>query len=127
MAFQHRERATHDFGPRMDRFSALVIHASLRVVAVAPELWFRLHDGDNLLFRREDFQDPETGRAFSTLKDALRASGNRRTRSSTQGRRVRADHGCAGAGAVSDTHRGECRAEWGAAATGGQGIRFVAQ
>lgn len=73
VAFQHRERATHDFGPRMDRFSALVIHASLRVVAVAPELWFRLHDGDNLLFRREDFQDPETGRAFSTLKDSLRA------------------------------------------------------
>jgi hypothetical protein len=63
--------AAETSGLMMDRFPLLVIFAALRSLAVAPELWYRLDNGDNLLFRREDFEDPENSRAFSLLKTAL--------------------------------------------------------
>jgi hypothetical protein len=70
-AYQHGARTSSDYGLTMDRFPALVIYAALRAVAAAPELWYRLHDGDNLIFRREDLSDPETGRAWKALREAL--------------------------------------------------------
>ncbi|GAB4465027.1 MAG: hypothetical protein OHK0029_35400 [Armatimonadaceae bacterium] len=57
----------------VDRFPALVIYTALRVLATAPETWFRLDNGENLLFRREDFAAPEQSRAFAILREALRA------------------------------------------------------
>ncbi|MGC4046893.1 MAG: hypothetical protein QM758_24120, partial [Armatimonas sp.] len=72
-AFQHPGRANAPLGPGGDRFSALVIYTALRVLVVAPELWYRLDNGDNLLFRPEDLRLPETGRAFTLLKTMLRS------------------------------------------------------
>ena len=57
------------YSSTMDRFPALVIYTALRVLAQAPELWYRLDNGDNLLFRREDFADPGSSRTFALLRE----------------------------------------------------------
>jgi serine/threonine protein kinase len=71
-SYQHPQRTATDFGPAIDRFPALVIYTALRSLAVAPELWYRLDNGDNLLFRREDFADTKNSRAFTTMLETLR-------------------------------------------------------
>jgi hypothetical protein len=71
-SYQHPRRTAADYGPLMDRFPALVIYITLRLLAVAPYLWFRLDNGDNLLFRPEDFADPATSRGFAVFREALR-------------------------------------------------------
>ena len=49
-AYQHPLRVASDWGPDLDRFPALVIYVALRALAVAPQAWYRLDNGDNLLF-----------------------------------------------------------------------------
>lgn len=68
-SFQHPKRTEKDRGAPIDRFSGLAIYVALHALAVAPELWYRLDNGDNLLFRREDFADPTTSRAFALLRE----------------------------------------------------------
>src|SRR5438552_18665224 len=60
-AYQHPKRSTTDYGPYLDRFSALVIYLSLRALEVNRKLWDQYYTGDNLLFVREDFN--EAGRS----------------------------------------------------------------
>ncbi len=72
-AFQHPRRQGIALGPGGDRFSALLIYVALRILAVAPEVWYRLDNGDNLLFRPEDLRLPDTGRAFALLRTTLRS------------------------------------------------------
>lgn len=57
-AYQHPKRSTSDYGPYLDRFSALVIYLSLRALEIDRKLWDQYHTGDNLLFVREDFNEP---------------------------------------------------------------------
>jgi hypothetical protein len=66
-AYQHPKRTAGDYGPLMDRFSALVIHTALFVVSRSPDLWYRLDNGDNLLFSRDDLADPDASKAFFLL------------------------------------------------------------
>ena len=54
-AYQHPERSEQDYGPELDRFSALVIYVSLAALEQDASLWERFHTGDNLIFVREDF------------------------------------------------------------------------
>jgi hypothetical protein len=70
-SYQHPRRAGAPLNLAIDRFSALVIYAALKALAAAPELWFRLDNGDNLLFRREDYQDPQNSRAFTLMQTTL--------------------------------------------------------
>lgn len=49
-AYQHPLRDQALFGPRTDDYSVAVISASLHLLALEPRLWFRYHDGENLLF-----------------------------------------------------------------------------
>ncbi|WP_395090525.1 phosphotransferase family protein [Armatimonas sp.] len=65
-SYQHPQRV---YVSTMDRFPALAIYVALRALALAPELWYRLDNGDNLLFRREDFADPSGSRTFALLRD----------------------------------------------------------
>ncbi|WP_158845921.1 hypothetical protein [Saccharothrix deserti] len=46
------------WGRWMDTFSALVIYLSLLALAKSPAGWRTLYNGENLLFRREDFRSP---------------------------------------------------------------------
>jgi hypothetical protein len=60
-AYQHPQRSVGDYGPYLDRFSALVIYLSLRALEIDRKLWDQYYTGDNLLFVREDFN--EAGRS----------------------------------------------------------------
>lgn len=55
------------WGMRMDTFPGLVIYLSLRALAVNPQPWHTLHNEDNLLFTREDFEHPSTTPAWKHL------------------------------------------------------------
>src|SRR5438552_17624470 len=57
-AYQHPKRSMTDYGPYLDRFSALVIYLSLLALEVDRKLWDQYYTGDNLLFLREDFNEP---------------------------------------------------------------------
>jgi hypothetical protein len=67
--YAHPGRSPGDWGPAVDSFSALVIYLSLLALAFDPYLsvdsrsgprglWSDFHNGENLLFTREDFQRP---------------------------------------------------------------------
>lgn len=71
-AFQHPARGPATAVPGVDRFSELVIYVALQALAQVPELWYRLDNGDNLLFAPEDFRDPERSRAFLLLRQTFR-------------------------------------------------------
>jgi len=60
-AYQHPNRSVKDYGPHLDRFSALVIYLSIRALEINRKLWDQYYTGDNLLFVREDFT--EAGRS----------------------------------------------------------------
>jgi WD40 repeat protein len=60
-AYQHPKRGVTDYGPYLDRFSALVIYLSLRALEINRKLWDQYYTGDNLIFVREDFN--EAGRS----------------------------------------------------------------
>ncbi len=67
--YQHPERLREgSYHARMDRFAQLVIYASMQCLVVGgPSLWNRHDNGDNLLFRQEDFETPAASRLFREL------------------------------------------------------------
>ena len=72
-AFQHPQRGVGDYGPDMDRFSHLVLYTALRLLHIGGKtLWARHDNGDNLLFRAEDFARPANSKLLrdtQQLKD----------------------------------------------------------
>src|SRR5436309_5977268 len=66
-AYRHPEREGKDFDEAVDRFSALVIQASLLALAEKPELWKKYNEEDNLIFKRTDFQSPDSAPVFKDL------------------------------------------------------------
>ena len=65
--YQHPQRAIQ-FDATLDRFSAIVIHVALTALAADPSLWHRHSNGENLLFKRADFDDPEASALFTELR-----------------------------------------------------------
>ena len=65
--YQHPQRDGSHYDERLDAFAALVIYVSIRAVAVAPDLWSTYHNGDNLLFKRSDFNAPQSSPLFTNL------------------------------------------------------------
>jgi hypothetical protein len=65
--FQHPARSRSDFGPNLDRFSALVIYTAIRALAERSDLWERYDNGENLLFVAADFQEPSRSRLLTEL------------------------------------------------------------
>lgn len=66
--YQHPRRTGRDFNERMDHFTGLVIYLSLRALARRPELWQTYHTGENLIFRRKDFQQPDDSPVFAEVR-----------------------------------------------------------
>lgn len=67
--YQHPRRNANHFGLFLDNFSAWVIYISLVALSIDPNLWHSTGAGDEcLLFRQEDFQNPDTSRAFTILE-----------------------------------------------------------
>ncbi|WP_436777092.1 hypothetical protein [Yinghuangia sp. YIM S09857] len=65
--YQHPLRGSRDFGPGLDRFSAHLIHLTLRTLAREPWLWRTFHEdgGEHLLLKAEDFNAPTQSDRFS--------------------------------------------------------------
>lgn len=64
--YQSPYRSAH-YGPYLDRFSAIVIYLALQALSVEPRLWSKYDDGDNILFRGEDFIHVERSALLSEL------------------------------------------------------------
>ncbi|MBZ0153593.1 MAG: hypothetical protein K8J09_18870 [Planctomycetes bacterium] len=65
--YQHPLRSASDFNAQLDRFSSLVIYASLLGVAADPSLWREFND-DNLILTRGDFQNPGSSTALQRMR-----------------------------------------------------------
>jgi len=72
--YQHpRRTAETPLFPGLDNFSALVIYVALRALAAAPHLWIThvdQTDYDKLLFRKEDFLNPNGSRLYHELMNS---------------------------------------------------------
>ncbi len=66
--YQHPRRTGRDFNERMDHFTGLVIYLSLRALACRPDLWKQYHTGENLIFSRKDFLQPDDSPVFTELR-----------------------------------------------------------
>jgi hypothetical protein len=64
--YQHPRRAAQ-FDHLLDRFSVAVIYTALSELAADPALWHRYSNGENLLFKRADFDDPGRSPLFTDL------------------------------------------------------------
>jgi len=64
--YQHVNRSDTDWGPYVDTFSALVIALSMLALASNPSL-ARFMTGENLLFVKTDFDDPDRAEIWSVL------------------------------------------------------------
>jgi hypothetical protein len=68
--YQHPSRCERHFDSFLDNFSAWVIYVSLISLAEDPGLWSLLDGGDEcLLFRQEDFLNPNASNAFYVLEN----------------------------------------------------------
>ncbi len=68
-AYQHPQRLRQGtYNGEVDRFPQLAIYCAIHCVATeGPQLWERFNNGDNLLFREQDFSEPRTSELFRTL------------------------------------------------------------
>jgi predicted Ser/Thr protein kinase len=75
--FQHPGRTLAHFGPTIDRFSFIAVDLSLAALIQEPALHRRFRQGgETILFRGNDFTDPERSEVFGILRrhDRLRQS-----------------------------------------------------
>jgi len=66
--FQHPGRRVADFGPKMDRFSFIVLDLSLKAVIEDKSLHPRFREGgETIIFKANDFADPQNSEIFQRL------------------------------------------------------------
>lgn len=72
--YQHPDRTEQHTGAFVDAFSGLVVYAGVMAVCHMPTLWDRFNTGENILFRSDDFFDPQGSVLINELlqHDALR-------------------------------------------------------
>ena len=67
--FQHPRRSPCSFGPRMDRFSFIVLDISLSAIQNDRHLWLRFNEGgETIVFCAGDFADPDKSEVFKSLQ-----------------------------------------------------------
>jgi len=64
--YQHPARGGA-FGPDLDRFAALAIYTAIRALTHEPDLWDTTNIGENMLFRRADYEVPPSSALFERL------------------------------------------------------------
>jgi hypothetical protein len=66
--FQHPGRRVSNFGPGMDRFSFIVLDLSLRALVEDKSLYPKFREGgETIIFKANDFADPENSEVFRRL------------------------------------------------------------
>ena len=66
--YQNPGRTRKDFHAGIDEFSDAVIHIAICALRREPSLWEKYNNGDNLLFRREDFLNPRSSSLIADLR-----------------------------------------------------------
>ncbi|MCX7025337.1 MAG: AarF/UbiB family protein [Spirochaetes bacterium] len=66
--FQHPSWNASSPGALKDRFPAMAMDLGLAALAERPELFARFSTGENILFTRDDFYDPDGSAAFGALR-----------------------------------------------------------
>ncbi|MEJ2132966.1 MAG: hypothetical protein P8Y95_15400, partial [Gammaproteobacteria bacterium] len=61
-------RMRKDFHADIDEFSVAVIQIAISALKRDPGLWKKYNNGDNLLFRRRDFVDPQSSPLIADLR-----------------------------------------------------------
>jgi serine/threonine protein kinase len=64
----HPDRPNVSPSVKIDCFPSIVIYLGLRAVAAQPSLWRKYSDGENILFKRNDFLDPLSSPFIDDLK-----------------------------------------------------------
>ena len=67
--FQHPKRAaSNPFGPGLDRFSFIALSLAIKALRADPSLWSATRsEAEAIVFRANDFADPEASDAFAAL------------------------------------------------------------
>lgn len=66
--YQHPKRATEHFGPRIDRFSFIVLNLCLRALCVKPALWNQSQSGAGVIVcRANDFAAPHQSKILQEI------------------------------------------------------------
>ena len=55
--YQHPKRSASHYNQYIDRFSAIVIYVGLKAISLKPSLWNKYENGENILFRSQDYAD----------------------------------------------------------------------
>ncbi len=66
--YQNPGRTQRDFHFGIDEFSAAVIRIAISALRRDQSLWEKYNNGDNLLFRRRDFVDPQSSLLIADLR-----------------------------------------------------------
>jgi eukaryotic-like serine/threonine-protein kinase len=61
------QRTGREWGRWMDTFPGLVVYTALLALSRRPQAWTSLHNGENMLFRAEDFDPPFRTRAWQAI------------------------------------------------------------
>lgn len=79
--FQHPARTGQHFGPYLDNFSAWVMDTALTCLIEDSTVYNQFKNGEGLVFRREDFVDPDSSELFYWLEthasSSIRAASRR--------------------------------------------------
>lgn len=66
--FQSPLRTGKDFDLSIDQFAGELIQIAIRAVGQKPDLWKKYNNGDNLLFKQQDFMDTNGSTLFGDLR-----------------------------------------------------------
>lgn len=66
--YQHPLRNQNNVGAYIDRFSSIVIYLSLEALKLKPDLWKKYDNGENLLFKRNDYINPNKSPLINEIK-----------------------------------------------------------
>jgi serine/threonine protein kinase len=73
--FQHPQRASHTWDSTIDRFSFIGLNLALCALEAYPDLWPKTQsDGDSILFKANDYADPDRSMIFGELINRPRFS-----------------------------------------------------
>lgn len=71
-SFQHPGRSEKDFGPEIDRFSAIVIYLALKSISISPTIYQTYGTGrEGLLFDQSDFLDPDSSNLLDDMEKSI--------------------------------------------------------
>jgi hypothetical protein len=66
--YQHPRRNSLHFAPGLDRFACEVIQTGLLALAFEPNLWAKYASDEAVLFRRDDYLNPDSSRLIAEIK-----------------------------------------------------------